>query len=121
MKAKKFELFMCCMGNGITVCNSAVTECGDYKYIAHISETGNIKYHVPVDYIPEESRKKIEGAAKDQRLEWENYFSSLPDIKQYEYLLDHFPVDIYVSFIHNDKPLKERIAEGKQKLLQIHF
>lgn len=28
---KKFELFMGCFGNGITVCNKAVQEHGDYK------------------------------------------------------------------------------------------
>lgn len=37
---EKFELFMGCLGNGITVCNKAVMEHGDYKYIAHIRETG---------------------------------------------------------------------------------
>mgnify|MGYP007021970142 CR=1 FL=1 len=87
MKAKKFELFMCCLGNGISVFNSAVTEYGDYKYIAHISETGNTQYYVLGDYIPEESKKKIENAAEDQRKEWENYFFNLPDIKQYSYYI----------------------------------
>lgn len=122
MKAKKFELFMCCLGNGISVFNSAVTEYGDYKYIAHISETGNIKYYVADDYIPEESKKKIENAAENQRQEWENYFSTLPDIKQYNYILEHLPIDDFMLFIKDDdKPLKEKIAEGKKKLLQIHF
>lgn len=35
---RKFELFMGCFGNGITVCNKAVMEHGDYKRIAHIRE-----------------------------------------------------------------------------------
>lgn len=122
MKAKKFELFMCCMGNGISVFNSAVTEHGDYKYIAHISETGNVKYYVLGDYIPEESKKKIENAAENQRQEWENFFSNLPDIKQYNYILEHLPLNDFMLFIKDDdKPLKEKIAEGKKKLLQIHF
>lgn len=122
MKAKNFELFMCCMGNGISVLNSAVTEYGDYKYIAHISETGNIKYYVADDYIPEESKKKIENAAENQRQEWENFFSNLPDIKQYNYILEHLPLNDFMLFIKDDdKPLKEKIAEGKKKLLQIHF
>lgn len=122
MKAKKFELFMCCMGNGISVFNSAVTEYGDYKYIAHISETGNIKYYVSADYIPEESKAKIESAAKNQRQEWEKYFSSLPDIKQYSYIMEHLPLDNFMLFIKDDnKSLKEKIANGKEQLLQIHF
>ena len=36
MKAKKFELFMCCLGDGATVCNKAGKEQGDYKMIAEI-------------------------------------------------------------------------------------
>ena len=50
---KKFELFMGCLGNGITVCNKAVQENGDYKKIAHIGETGKIKWYVdPASYVP---------------------------------------------------------------------
>lgn len=45
----KFELFMGCLGNGVTVCNKAVTEHGDYKTIAHISEHGHIKLYVSED------------------------------------------------------------------------
>ena len=33
---RKFELFMGRLGNGVTVCNSAVQEHGDYKMIAQI-------------------------------------------------------------------------------------
>ena len=40
MMAAKFELWFGCLGNGTTVCNKAVTENGDYKKIAHISEGG---------------------------------------------------------------------------------
>lgn len=43
---KKFELFMGCFGNGITVCNKAVQEHGDYKVIAHIAECGKITWYV---------------------------------------------------------------------------
>lgn len=122
MKAKKFELFMCCLGNGISVFNSAVTEYGDYKYIAHISETGNIKYYVSTDYIPEENKAKIESAAENQRQEWKKYFSDLPDIKQYSYILEHLQLNDFMLFIKDDdKPLKEKIAEGKKTLLKVHF
>lgn len=40
--SEKFELFMCCLENGVTVCNKAVMENNDYKIIAHISQCGNI-------------------------------------------------------------------------------
>lgn len=32
-----FELFLGCLGNGITVCNKAVMAAGDYKNIAQHS------------------------------------------------------------------------------------
>lgn len=41
MSKRNFELFMYCLGNGITVCNKAVMEHNDYKQIAHISANGH--------------------------------------------------------------------------------
>ena len=67
MVAKKFELFIGYLGNGATVCNKAVCENGDYKQIAHISEAGNIKYYVPVDYIPGDALLRIEHLADTHR------------------------------------------------------
>lgn len=63
MKANNFKLFMGCLGHGITVCNSAVMEGGDYKTIAHISPAGNIKLYVKPDYIPADAMTSIENAA----------------------------------------------------------
>ena len=37
MAARNFKLFLGCLGNGVTVCNSAVMEDGDFKMVAHIS------------------------------------------------------------------------------------
>ena len=34
MAAKNFELFLGCLGNGVTVCNSAVIENGDFKMVS---------------------------------------------------------------------------------------
>ena len=31
MAARNFKLFLGCLGNGVTVCNSAVMEGGDFK------------------------------------------------------------------------------------------
>lgn len=63
MTAKKFELFIGYLGNGATVCNSAVYENGDYKTIAHISNAGNIKLYVEPDYIPAEAMQRIQETA----------------------------------------------------------
>ena len=60
---KNFELFMGYLGNGCTVCNSAVQVNGDYKRIAHISPAGNITWYVPVTSIPGDALLKIEHTA----------------------------------------------------------
>lgn len=58
-----FELFMGCLGNGLTVCNKAVEEHGDYKQIAHISPAGNIKWYIPVSSVPGPDLLRIEHTA----------------------------------------------------------
>ena len=58
-----FELFMGCLGNGLTVCNKAVEEHGDYKQIAHISPAGNIKWYIPVESVPGAALLRIEHTA----------------------------------------------------------
>ena len=88
---KKFKLFMCCLGNGTTVCNKAVEENGDYKIIAHIADCGKITWYVKPGYVPEADLAKIKHAADVDRVNWENWLHSMPEIKQYEYLLDNVP------------------------------
>lgn len=60
---KKFELFMCYLGNGLTVCNKAVEEHGEYQHVAHISNAGNIKWYIPVASIPGPDLLRIEHVA----------------------------------------------------------
>lgn len=60
---KPFELFMGCLGNGLTVCNKAVMEHNDYKQIAHISPAGNIKWYIPVSSVPGPDLLRIEHTA----------------------------------------------------------
>ena len=65
--AGKFELFCGCFGNGTTVCNKAVTENGDYKKIAHISEGGNIRLYVAESYIPADEMEKNQDNGKQRK------------------------------------------------------
>lgn len=95
MKNEKFELFMCCLGNGITVCNKAIMENGDYKMIAHIAECGKITWYVnPKSYVPSESLSKIEQCANTQHESWEKWLDSMPEPLRYEKLLNAVPVNI---------------------------
>lgn len=72
MRKEKFELFLGCLGNGVTVCNKAVKENGDYKIIAHIAECGKITWYVnPSTYVPGDALLRIEHCADVQREEWE--------------------------------------------------
>ena len=90
MGASHFELFMCCLGNGTTLCNKAVTECGDYKTIGHISNAGNVKLYVKPDYIPEKDMQTIRRVATQDR----NRF-----IDRLELELRHNPGAVYEQML----------------------
>lgn len=116
---KKFELFMGCLGNGITVCNKAVMENGDYKTISHIAECGKITWYVnPSTYIPDSELLKIEHEANAQGEKWEKWLTSMPEIKQYEYLLDNAPHAAFMHVVHMDGKLGDKIQYLKSALYQ---
>ena len=108
MQAKSFKLFMCCLGNGTTVCNSAVMERGDYKTIAHISNAGNVTYYVPESYIPPEEKQRIENTAIRDR---EKFIDRLDlEIKYQphyalERMIDELPYSECRSFFKEHKGL----------------
>lgn len=123
MKAKNFELFMCCLGNGTTVCNKAVMEHNDYKYIAHISNAGNIKLYVDEDYIPAEDMKRIKAYADKCACDFHNNFEKQDIKQQYYKILDKFEDDLsikeYLKFIQDKRPLEEKVSEWRAKFYQL--
>lgn len=121
MQAKKFELFMGCLGNGTTVCNKAVMEHGDYKTIAHISPAGNIKLYVNPDYIPPDDMKRIESAAEHNRAE----FLRRLDLETkanpnaaYLKMLEALPIDVFLYYIENKNGTPE---ERNRKLVNLYL
>lgn len=88
MSENKFELFMCCMGNGTTVCNKAVTEHGDYKQIAHISEHGHIKFYVSESYIPADVMQKIKEVAEADKQKFLEEWNKKDYLGKREYMMD---------------------------------
>lgn len=64
---EKFELWLGCFGNGLTVCNKAVEVNGDYKTVAHISNAGNIELYVKESYIPREDMERIKEVAENNK------------------------------------------------------
>lgn len=107
---RKFELFMGCMGNGVTVCNKAVEEHGDYKQIAHISPAGNIKLYVQESYIPAPDMERIKDAAEHER------YVFLRRLKQdveanpnaaFLKMLDSLPINVYLDFLGDRSGTRE--------------
>ena len=122
MKAKKFELFMCCLGNGTTVCNKAVMEHNDYKHIAHISNAGNIKLYVDEDYIPAEDMKRIKVYADKCACDFHNNFEKQSVKQQYYKILDKFSevsIEEFLKLIDDKRPLEEKVSEWRAKFYQL--
>lgn len=115
MDKKKFELFMCCLGNGTTVCNKAVEENGDYKIIAHIAECGKITWYVNLyTYVPGDALLQIEHYADVQHEKWEKWLDSMPERQSYEKLLNAVPVNIMLYAMNLDGKLWQKINYLKQ-------
>ena len=114
---KNFKLWMGCLGNGITVCNSAVEESGDYKRIAHISDSGKIKLYVSKSYIPVEDMQKIEQTATEHRKTFLNEWNKQSDIRKYEKLLDMCSLSDLTEIAHN----KEITLAEKVKRLEAKY
>lgn len=112
--AEKFELWFGCLGNGTTVCNKAVTENGDYKKIAHISEGGNIRLYVADSYIPAAEMEKINALANREKAEFEKRFESLPEIEQYGKILNRVPHQKFMEFIRDKRPLSEKLPTMRE-------
>lgn len=106
---EKFELWFGCLGNGITVCNKAVEENGDYKIVAHISEGGNIKFYVPETYIPRVEMASIIVIAAKQAAKFQIEFEKLPNINQYTIILDRVPHQKFMEYIKDRKPMAEKL------------
>lgn len=119
MKAKKFELFICCLDNGTTVCNKAVREYGDYKNIAHISVGGNIKFYVPENNIPQKDMQTIHKYANSEKARFRADFEKMGKHEQYEkilsslllYKLNHAD---FLKVAADKRPFDKRLPELRE-------
>lgn len=112
--AGKFELWFGYFGNGTTVCNKAVTENGDYKKIAHISEGGNIRLYVAESYIPAAEMEKIKAMANRDKAEFIKRFESLPEFYQYGKILGRVQHQKFMEFIGDKRPLSEKLPTMRE-------
>lgn len=123
-----FELFMGCLGNGLTVCNKAVMKQNDYKQIAHISPAGNIKWYIPVSSVPGPALLRIEHtadamyhnfksalerdlAADDEHMIWRTYWR----------MMDALPYDAMRKFVEETKTaaMPDKIEKLKDLYLKL--
>lgn len=127
MTAKKFELFMCCMGNGTTVCNKAVTEYGDYKKIAHISEHGIIKFYVPKNNIPIAELDRILSCAEADKRKFLEEWNKKDYIAKWQYMMDistigcgYNPME-KVNYDNKELSIKERVPLMEKIFFETHM
>lgn len=119
---ENFELFMGSLGNGLTVCNKAVEEHGDYKQIAHISPAGNIKWYIPVSSVPGPALLRIEHTADAM---YHNFKSSLErdlaadKTRTYFHMLDELSYSQYEEFTKSTKDDPEEAKIEKLKALYL--
>lgn len=121
MSKRNFELFMYCLGNGITVCNKAVIEHNDYKQIAHISANGIIKLYVSTDYIPCEDMKRIEQAAKQQREEYLIFWNKYTVEEKYYKLLDMCNTADFIDICKDKSSMTEKVKKLESKYLNEYY
>ena len=120
MQALKFELFLCCLGNGITVCNKAVTESNDYKTIAHVSNNGIIKFYVPADYIPSEDMKRIRQAAEEKQAEFLKQWNNNPLEWRYSRILDNLNTSEFLEVVRDKSgTLQDKVKRLEDKYLLV--
>ena len=103
MAAQNFKLFLGCLGNGVTVCNSAVMENGDFKMVAHISNEGKITWYVGEDYPPADALASIRACAEQERAKYETWLNGLSPAARREYQLERLPLPEFLEELRKAK------------------
>lgn len=107
MAARNFKLFLGCFGNGVTVCNSAVMENGDFKMVAHISPEGKISWYVSEDYPPADALASIRACAEQERAKHEAWLNGLSPAARREYQLERLPLPEFLAELRKARKAKE--------------
>lgn len=111
---KKFEFWAGSFGNGVTICNKAVEKNGEYKTVAHISDAGNVKLYVKAGYIPAADMDKITAWAAEMRENFKTRFEKLPEILQYEKILNAVSISKMVEFASDKRLLPEKLPDMRK-------
>ena len=87
---KRFDLMFACLGNGVTVCDRARMEHGDYKTVAHIDPCGAVKLYD--DALPPEALEKINRQAAMERDDFKHGFERLSRERALDCVYDRMTV-----------------------------
>ena len=119
-RARKFEMFMGCFGNGTVIANKAVMEHGDYKNVCWISPAGNIKWYVDMGYVPDEDRKRIFEAAEQGKRSFMEWFNNLSVEEQYSQMLRvNSPVVMDILSDKSDMSMGQKVEKYKNKYFDL--
>lgn len=121
---KKFELDMCWLGGGITVCNKAVKENGEYQQIAHISYTGNIRFYVPVTSIPGPDLLRIEHRANamyEKAKQTMERDIAVNRAVAYYRMSNALPYSVFMQFCHDTDGESDEAKIEKLKRLYLQY
>lgn len=119
MKARKFELFMGCLGNGITVCNMAVMEHGDYKHVCHIDTCGKINWYVSEDYTPADVKEKILKCATDCKEKFKAQIDRMSMAERYSHVMNRLPLADMLALSRLNEPMENKVAYGLKVLYDL--
>jgi hypothetical protein len=99
---KPVDLMFCCLGNGITVCDRAHMNGGDYATVAHIDPCGAIRYYTRD--LPGYAREIIEGHARRRAVDYRRWFLRLSRYSALDAMYDRMYPDQIVDAARNPLP-----------------
>lgn len=99
MRKNKFKLGVFSYPGGDVYCNTAVMEHGDYKKIAFIDKEGNLRFDVPLRFLPVGIEDKMFSDARKQREKFLAWWNKQPENYRYEKLLDRAPLKVFLEVI----------------------
>lgn len=104
---KDFTLWLGCLGNGLTVSNSAKEINEDYEHIAHISNGGNISWYVKPESIPGKALLRIEHESDTMRANFTADWQKRNSSSKMETILDSLPLDMFLKRVRHEITFEE--------------
>ena len=100
---KTFDLMFCCLGNGVTVADRLQTACNDYRNVAHIADTGDLRIYDQRLLSDPAAMAQILHHAAALRADFRKLWFSLPYQAQYQRWYDSMSLPQLLT-ARNDTP-----------------